>query len=134
MCVCECVCARARARAQGVGFGGRGSRTQALRLEFSAGLCSASGGGQGRGWVGRDLWPQAGRFRPGCSPCSAHASTPPPPSTPPLQHDAGAQVVQIFDSWAAQLSPQDYDVFCAPYLKYIIAEAKKVRAAPACGV
>ncbi|KAL4436151.1 hypothetical protein ABPG77_005599 [Micractinium sp. CCAP 211/92] len=41
------------------------------------------------------------------------------------QHDAGAQVVQIFDSWAAQLSPQDYDVFCAPYLKYIIAEAKK---------
>lgn len=41
------------------------------------------------------------------------------------QHDSGAQVVQIFDSWAAQLSPQDYDLFCAPYTKYIIAEAKK---------
>ncbi|PSC73649.1 uroporphyrinogen decarboxylase [Micractinium conductrix] len=41
------------------------------------------------------------------------------------QHDNGAQVVQIFDSWAAQLSPMDYDIWCAPYLKHIIAEAKK---------
>lgn len=41
------------------------------------------------------------------------------------QHDNGAQVVQIFDSWAAQLSPQDFDVWCGPYIKYIIAEAKK---------
>jgi hypothetical protein len=35
-------------------------------------------------------------------------------------------VVQIFDSWAAQLSPLDFDIWCAPYLHYIIAEAKKV--------
>lgn len=35
-------------------------------------------------------------------------------------------MVQIFDSWAAQLSPLDFDVWCAPYLKHIIAEAKKV--------
>lgn len=41
------------------------------------------------------------------------------------QYDNGAQVVQIFDSWAAQLSPQDFDVFCAPYIRYIIQEAKK---------
>lgn len=41
------------------------------------------------------------------------------------QADAGAQVVQIFDSWAAQLSPQDFDVFAGPYLHYIVKEAKK---------
>lgn len=42
------------------------------------------------------------------------------------QADAGAQVVQIFDSWAAQLSPRDFDVFSGPYIKYIIEQAKKV--------
>ncbi|KAL4855907.1 Uroporphyrinogen decarboxylase 2 [Chlorella vulgaris] len=41
------------------------------------------------------------------------------------QHDNGAQVVQIFDSWAAQLSPMDFDIWCGPYIKYIIAESKK---------
>jgi uroporphyrinogen decarboxylase len=41
------------------------------------------------------------------------------------QADSGAQVVQIFDSWAAHLMPLDYDVFCAPYNKRIIAEVKK---------
>lgn len=46
-----------------------------------------------------------------------------------LQHDNGAQVVQIFDSWAAQLSPMDFDIWCGPYIKYIIAESKKVRPA-----
>ena len=44
----------------------------------------------------------------------------------PRQHEAGAQVVQIFDSWAANLSPMDFDVFAGPYLHYIIKEAKKV--------
>lgn len=41
------------------------------------------------------------------------------------QADAGAQSVQIFDSWAAQLSPEDFDIFSGPYLRYIISEAKK---------
>ena len=42
------------------------------------------------------------------------------------QADNGAQAVQIFDSWAAQLSPRDFDVFAGPYIKYIIEEAKKI--------
>ena len=41
------------------------------------------------------------------------------------QADAGAQVVQIFDSWASELAPQDYDVFAAPYTKKIIDSVKK---------
>ena len=41
------------------------------------------------------------------------------------QADNGAQAVQIFDSWAAQLAPRDFDVFSGPYLAYIIKEAKK---------
>ena len=43
------------------------------------------------------------------------------------QADAGAQTVQIFDSWAAQLSPKDFDIFAGPYISYIIQQAKKVR-------
>jgi len=42
------------------------------------------------------------------------------PPTPTPQ-----QAVQIFDSWAAQLAPRDFDVFSGPYLTYIIKEAKK---------
>jgi uroporphyrinogen-III decarboxylase len=42
------------------------------------------------------------------------------------QADAGAQVVQIFDSWASQLAPQDFEVFSAPYIKQIIADVRKV--------
>ena len=41
------------------------------------------------------------------------------------QVQAGANVIQIFDSWAAQLSPRDFDVFAGPYIKYIIEESKK---------
>ena len=39
---------------------------------------------------------------------------------------AGAQAVQIFDSWASELSPQDFDVFAGPYIKQIIASVRKV--------
>lgn len=44
------------------------------------------------------------------------------------QADAGAQAVQIFDSWASELSPQDFDVFAGPYIKQIIASVRQVRA------
>lgn len=35
------------------------------------------------------------------------------------QVEAGAQVVQVFDSWSGLLSPEDFSEFCMPYLKRI---------------
>jgi len=40
------------------------------------------------------------------------------------QIDSGAQVVQIFDSWGGQLTPQDWDVFSKPYLQMIVDGAR----------
>ena len=37
-----------------------------------------------------------------------------------FQIENGAQLIQIFDSWAGHLSPRDYDEFAAPYQKVIL--------------
>ena len=42
-----------------------------------------------------------------------------------FQIKSGAQVVQIFDSWAGQLSPQDYDIFAGPYQKKVVDIVKE---------
>jgi uroporphyrinogen decarboxylase len=40
------------------------------------------------------------------------------------QIDSGAQVIQMFDSWAGQLSPQDFETFAQPYQKQVFAKIK----------
>ncbi len=41
------------------------------------------------------------------------------------QLDAGAQLVQVFDSWVGCLSPSDYRRYCLPHSRAAIAEAAK---------
>jgi uroporphyrinogen decarboxylase len=42
-----------------------------------------------------------------------------------FQIENGAQLIQIFDSWAGHLSPRDYDEFAAPYQKMILDKIKE---------
>ncbi|KAF3555836.1 hypothetical protein F2Q69_00017759, partial [Brassica cretica] len=41
------------------------------------------------------------------------------------QADSGAQAVQIFDSWATELSPVDFEEFSLPYLQQIVETVKQ---------
>jgi uroporphyrinogen decarboxylase len=41
-----------------------------------------------------------------------------------FQIENGAQLIQIFDSWAGHLSPRDYDEFAAPYQKQVLDKIK----------
>ena len=34
-------------------------------------------------------------------------------------------MIQVFDSWAGNLSPVDYDIFAFPYQKMVIEKVKK---------
>ena len=40
------------------------------------------------------------------------------------QIENGAQLIQIFDSWAGELSARDYDTFAAPYQKMVLDKIK----------
>lgn len=42
-----------------------------------------------------------------------------------LQVQAGAQLVQVFDSWAGELSPASFKEFSEPYMKYISTHLPK---------
>jgi len=43
------------------------------------------------------------------------------------QIDAGAQVIQVFDSWAGHLEPEEFDRWAAPFQKQVVAAIKEQR-------
>ena len=46
------------------------------------------------------------------------------------QAAAGAQALQIFDSWAGVLAPEDFERYALPYVQRIIADLKEVTDVP----
>ncbi|KAL6715936.1 Uroporphyrinogen decarboxylase in heme biosynthesis [Lecanora helva] len=42
------------------------------------------------------------------------------------QVKAGAQIIQVFDSWAAELSPSTFKTFSLPYLRYISKDLPQI--------
>ncbi len=40
-----------------------------------------------------------------------------------MQEKAGVDAIQIFDSWANRLSPEEFQIYCVPYLKRIVEAA-----------
>ena len=40
------------------------------------------------------------------------------------QIDCGAQIIQLFDSWAGELTPEDFKIFALPYLQRLVREIK----------
>jgi len=46
------------------------------------------------------------------------------------QAAAGAQALQVFDSWAGALAPCDFEQFAIPYVRRIIAELRKATDVP----
>ncbi|KAI9320204.1 uroporphyrinogen decarboxylase [Dichotomocladium elegans] len=45
------------------------------------------------------------------------------------QVEAGAQLLQVFDSWAGELSPHDFKVYSLPYIQQIAAQVRQRLAA-----
>ena len=43
-----------------------------------------------------------------------------------IKSTAALNWVQLFDSWAGQLSPQDYDVFALPYQQQVVRKVKAI--------
>jgi uroporphyrinogen decarboxylase len=41
------------------------------------------------------------------------------------QIDAGAQAVQLFDSWVGELSPLDYEEYILPHVQHILSDVEK---------
>jgi len=42
-----------------------------------------------------------------------------------FQIEAGAQVIQVFDSWAGHLSPEEFDAWAAPYQRSVVSQIKE---------